>query len=787
MFGETLAWWLVVEAVGLLALPIAFVLFRRLPDRGYAFAKPVGILLGGYLFWLALTGHLLPNRPGSIVWVYLALAAVSAVIFRLRREEILDELRQRAHVILAVEVIFTAGLFLAAYLRSFIPEIDGTEKPMDFMFLNASSRSRFYPPADPWLSGFEVSYYYFGYVIQAMLGKLSALSTSVTYNLGLAGTAALAMTAAFGAGYNLVASGRRATISTALWAGGAAAVLLAVMGNLEGVLEFAKANGIGSESFYRSMGIANLAQAAQSDTWYPTDRTSFWWWWRATRVCPEANCIAEFPFFSFLLGDLHPHVMAIPFVLTAVGIGISLWMTEEPLNFDRWYFNPLMLLLTGVLIGGLGFLNTWDLPTFGSLLTLLVLARNVRLTGSWRQALGATAGFIVPLAVIAVIAYLPFYASFHSQASGIVSVDTAATRLLHAGLIWLPLVMLTLPVPLVVLSGDPASRTFPRVAAAAAAPVALLLVWAAVLGVRDSSVADAVSARGWNWLTTLFFAFAFSASALALWRVAERRDEEDEAGGLAPMLAMTVIGTLLILGGELFYIKDVFGSRLNTVFKLYYQAWLLLGIAGAFGLYWLVNQDAGRRTLGETLRGAWAGLAAVTIAGALLYPLGATLSRTEALSRANRSLDGLAFVKRSNPGESGAVDWIRNRAGPEEYLAEAVKGPYSDGGRIAARSGVPAVLGWPGHEVQWGRSGVFIGARQADIDRAYTTESLEEALRVLRKYGVKYVVVGSVERSKYPAAGLQKFNAGLQSVYRNGETAIYRLPIGELSATGVAP
>src|SRR5581483_140241 len=264
MFRETLGWWLAVEAVGLVVLPLAFVIFRRLPDRGYAFAKPVGVLLGGYLFWLSLTAHVLPNRPGSIVWCYLALAAVSALVFRARKREILQGLQERIGVVIAVEVVFTLGLFTAAYLRSYVPQIDGTEKPMDFMFLNTVSRSRYYPPADPWLAGFSASYYYFGYVLQGMLGKLAAVPTSVAFNLGLASTAALAGAAAFGLAYNLVALCRRATFAAAAAAGLAAVVLVLVIGNLEGVLEFAKANGVGSTGFFKAMAIANLAEAPLS-------------------------------------------------------------------------------------------------------------------------------------------------------------------------------------------------------------------------------------------------------------------------------------------------------------------------------------------------------------------------------------------------------------------------------------------------------------------------------------------------------------------------------------------
>src|SRR5262249_28681467 len=140
----------------------------------------------------------------------------------------------------------------------------------------------------------------------------------------LASTAALAASAAFGLGFNIVASRARATITAAIVTGLGAALLLAIIGNLEGLLEFGRANGVGAASFYRHMGIANLAEAHRSTTWYPTDDTSYWWWWRATRISPDAGSIPEFPFFSFLLGDLHPHVMAIPFVLTAVALAITL-------------------------------------------------------------------------------------------------------------------------------------------------------------------------------------------------------------------------------------------------------------------------------------------------------------------------------------------------------------------------------------------------------------------------------------------------------------------------------
>ncbi len=260
MILETFRWWLVISVIGLIALPIAMTLFRRLPGQGIAFAKPLGLLLTGYLFWLLLSLHLMTNRPGTIVWVLIALVALDYLLLRRRWREYLEALQERQGLFIATEVIFLVGLFVAAHIKSFIPEISGTEKPMDFMFLNASSRSTYYAPNDPWLSGYGISYYYFGYVINAMVGKLAALDTAVTFNLALAGTVALAATAAFGLGFEIVSALRRVAFRTAVGVGVAAIVLVMVAGNLEGVLEFAAANDALPASVESAADISGLAQ-----------------------------------------------------------------------------------------------------------------------------------------------------------------------------------------------------------------------------------------------------------------------------------------------------------------------------------------------------------------------------------------------------------------------------------------------------------------------------------------------------------------------------------------------
>src|SRR3990170_4056366 len=248
--SETLRWWVMMQVVGLALLPLCLTLFRRLPDRGYALSKAFGLLLLGYLFWILNVARILPNTTGGIWWALVLLAFA----------------REHWWLIGATEAIFLLAFITAAYLRSYVSAISGTEQPMDFMFLNAVTRGDGFPPEDPWLANENVAYYYFGYLLVSIMTRLSGLATSVGYNLGLSMIVALAVAGAFGLVYNLAAlrEGRAAEAgpgtpasgfsSRPLWRpmafGVIAAFLLAVMGNMEGLLEWLAAHGFGSNGFW---------------------------------------------------------------------------------------------------------------------------------------------------------------------------------------------------------------------------------------------------------------------------------------------------------------------------------------------------------------------------------------------------------------------------------------------------------------------------------------------------------------------------------------------------------
>ena len=326
--GALLTWFLSIELLGLLALPVVFALFRRLPDRGITLAKPAALVVFPYALWLLATLQIAPNHWATI-WVLLLLGGAAGWwLLRDAAAGLPAFLRANWRVFAAAELVFIALFLLWAWVASASPAINHTEKPMDLMFLNAVGQAPFFPPEDGWLSGHPVSYYYFGYLVMAFLGKLSGVASAVGYNLAVASVPALAGIGLFGLLYNLVrlsGGGMRAAIG----GGVAAALLLLLAGNLVGALEFAGAMGWGGSGFWQWVGIKDLGPAEGAGGVFPDQP---WWWWRSSRVIDTLQngqsldyTITEFPAFSYVLGDLHPHMMSLPFLLLPLSLMLNLY------------------------------------------------------------------------------------------------------------------------------------------------------------------------------------------------------------------------------------------------------------------------------------------------------------------------------------------------------------------------------------------------------------------------------------------------------------------------------
>ena len=180
MIFAVIGWWAVSTLTALIAFPIVWRVFPRLADRGFGFIRAVGIMAASYVLWIAANFGLLRNTFGGAVFVLILLAVLSLIVSRGKWNEIKDWVQENRKTILVMEILFLLAFLFWAFVRSTMPALDHTEKPMELAFLNGILRSETFPPLDPWLSGYAISYYYFGYVQIAFFAQLTSVVGSIS-------------------------------------------------------------------------------------------------------------------------------------------------------------------------------------------------------------------------------------------------------------------------------------------------------------------------------------------------------------------------------------------------------------------------------------------------------------------------------------------------------------------------------------------------------------------------------------------------------------------------------
>ncbi|HUU63282.1 MAG TPA: DUF2298 domain-containing protein [Dehalococcoidia bacterium] len=766
---DAFIWIITVELLSLIALPATFVLFKSLPDRGYAFGKALSILIISFLLWLAASAHILPNTQWAIILIIALLAVGSLFLFIRRRHQIMSFISENRRVIIATEAIFLLSFVLIAVVRAYNPEIIYTEKPMDFAFLNSILRSDYFPPNDPWLSGHALNNYYFGHMIMATLTKLTGISSAVTFNLSLALVFALAAIGAFSIVYNLVRL-CRGGIKAAIGFGLAAAGFLLLLGNLEVILELFYAHGVGSEGFWDWVNIKGLDTPYHSAHWYPTE---FWWWWRSTRVIDMVvggmsldYTINEFPSFSFILGDLHAHILSLPVVLLCLTLSLNILNTKESLGLSWLRRNILPFLIIIICLGALGPIHTWDLP-----ICLFIFIGAIFIQTRFKQSeRGWLKGWLA-LSLIMVVGvfllYLPFYLTFENPVSGILPWRGPDTRLFHYLIIWGLFLFIGISFALAQIRSGLRSISWRTICSISVAILLLWIIWAIVV------MATGGGSSIWGKLGHLVpLLILLGLITLAIVRRIKEADN-DNLGAIFTLL-LFFAALLLTIGCELFYVGDVFGTRMNTVFRFYFSAWVLFAIASAFSLYYLHRSWKVSSFSARLVKFSWWGVLIILVIYSFIYPITATWSKTNTFS-ASPTLNGLAWLQRSHPEEFEAVTWLNNNVDDAPVIVEAPGGEYTDYGRVSTYTGLPAILGWETRQWVWRGSDRYFAGRRGDIDKIYKGEDLNEVEAILEKYGVAYIYVGRLEREMYGAEVGEGFEDFMDVVFENDGVTIYKV------------
>ena len=754
-FAESVRWYLVLIAVSWGLAPFARWLLGGVPDRGATVARPMALLAVLWPTWFLSGISPIPFTTAGL-WVTLLVAGAIGWFRAYRGGWVTRDWIRMLVVVEALSLLAFAG-YVA--LRGFTPEITFTEQPMDIALLTSSARTNEIPPADPWFAGQPINYYYLGYFIHATISRLAHVPTWSGYNLALATTASMAMVAAGGVAFNVL----RRLVSMRLAVAGAAqsGFLVVLAGNMHAPIEYLRDR-----------------QAAVDQSWWGTIG------WSSSRIVVDTGSqqeqtINEFPWFSLLLGDLHPHLTALPFTLLAIMLALKLLVQPAPASESGWMrYAPLVV--AGAAVGALYPLNSLDLPTY----LVIVLGAMVLRQGLTRQAaLDASI-----LGISAVVVWLPFTVRFVPFAGA----DESGLPSWLRDLPVLPRVFTTIGWH----EGERTSASeFLTVFGMFWAIGTLYLLWQAIGYIRAADSPLVVS----KWAGAMAVAVVLAAVllpapvlilaglplGLALWLVSTGIRSGDARRLAAPALFAAAFGLVVLT--EFSFVQDVFSGRYNTLFKVYYQVWTLLAAGSAIAAVLLIRELRNR----AVLQGVAVAALGVGLLAAAAYPVIATVQWTRVHGERDwQGLDGAAYMGDHSAADLAAIRWLYDNAKQDDVIVEAPGCPYQiyevmPTSRMATFTGVPTIIGWDGHESQWRGGQPELSAQIAPRVQNVAAIYADPTSPLVEHYDVTLLFVGSFERDgagsacekagPYPIVNDPNFpGPGWEEVFASGDSRIYR-------------
>ena len=687
-------WYLLALVLGAAAMPLTGRLFRRFQDRGWMFSKVTAIAVSGFLTWFLVAVKIIKFTTMTCIVVTLVCAAASLILY-CREQKAGFECIPFAHLdlVYAEELLFFAAFLLWTYFAGFHPAAYGTEKFMDYGFMEAMMRSKTLPATDLWYSQGKINYYYGGQYFAVFLTKLSGAKVELTYNLMRTFVAGLAFAMPFSLVHQMVTDRLGKTRSR--WK----KALPSVTGILAGI----------SVSIAGNMHYVVYGQIIPFIQKLKGEEVSSYWFPDATRYIGfnpdvEDKTIHEFPCYSFVLGDLHAHVVDIMFVLLLLGL-LYAWMKKvrttelsgESMSRRKFWKKQLLmpqLLATGALLGMFHWTNYWDfviyfVVTCGAALFMNIIGQK----GKIRWALGVTAAQAAEILILATVIIMPFTLQFDTSNM----VQGIALAQHHS-----------LPHQLLVLWGLPGILTILFV-------VSLLIE--KLRGAEQKSL--------YHLLTSIRLPALF-----------------------AVLMGLCAIGLVLI--PELVYVRDIYengNARANTMFKLTYQAYIMFGMTMIYAIFRLLV--IGKNKILKVL--AFIGLFFfVWTCGYFGNSVHSWFGEVWKPSQ-YKGLNATAFLETDFPEDVNGIRWLKENISDAPVVLEANGDSYSEYERVSAMTGLPTIMGWYVHEWLWRGNLSDLNAKIEEIQEIYTSTDEARVKELLEEYNVSYIFVGSCERNKYGA------------------------------------
>ena len=803
------------------AYPLSAKLFPTSRSGGFTLGKPLGILSVALAIW-TLT-YLKIGRL-NIVFILIAIAGLAFACWypKSLRENALNTLNKSGTIenIAFEETLFALILTALCFFKGYNPDINGQEKFMDYGFMMSMVRDSHLPANDMWLSGYSINYYYFGQYIYALLMRLSMIKTGVMYNIAMCNSIALPFCMCYSIGQMLIDGARehgmRCNRFISIIAGILTGAAAFIFGNSHSFFYDEESIGNGLLELFYEWGI----DVGRTDHFFYPDST------RYIGYNPDSSLIEgiknggdytieEFPFYSYLVGDLHAHVCSTMVVLLVFALAVSLIsrvysyeLMQNVISSKEGFKDKLIeearylllpeIIAAAILVGVCQMTNYWDFLIYFIFGSMLLLVINTYRTPVFTSIFGAIL-FAVEIAgilgIYLVSAYIP---------------------VLHTVL---QIVLFAISLAVAAKLPSALTRTAAGMSFFFAVGSVVALPFNANFDMISNKIAPCVNHSSlyqlfilWGThviISVTFVVFVIIFKNAPAQRKGKKASHTDPVYG-SPiekffkernpidvlMSGSTVVGILLLIAPEIFYVRDIYTGgylRSNTMFKFTYAAFIILSICmvyAIFRLMFMTNRDGSFSTITFIL--------SIIFCFFLLIPAHYTLPSLKQRNGGGleteryKTLDGVAYladytspyVNNVRPGNLADYDacirWFNEEVTGSPVILEAYGLSYTDYNIVSAYTGLPSVCGWQTHEWLWRFHGIvdpetdllvsdpdqdvwelYLTPRHTDIDTMYTSNDAEAVYELLKKYNVQYVIVGDLERGKY--SGLD--NSGIFASY----------------------
>ena len=736
-------WWLLAFLMGMVAMPVTGRLFAGFEDKGWMFSKVLAITVTGFLTWFLVTAKILPFTAATCIGVSVVCAVGCGVLYHFQGKNGIDCFPSgKVNLIYGEEILFFIFFLMWTYFAGFRPQAYGTEKFMDYGFMEAMMRSTTLPARDLWYSEGTINYYYGGQYFAVFLTKLTGSKVELTYNLMRTFVAAFAFVLPFSLVRQMSVDRLRDCGKKGLAEGifGKSAVnqvekvrgwrsFVPVAAGLTAGLAVSIAGNMHYVVYSKIIPWIQKLQGKEVDSYWFPDAT------RYIGYNPDVpdKTIHEFPCYSFVLGDLHAHVVNVMFVLFLVGL-LYAWMRNvrmreavigRPGRKEFWKKQLLMphILLAAVMIGMFRFTNYWDFLIYFVVTGGVILFANVvQFEGKVKRILAVTAAQAVEIVIIFYVVSLPFTLQFDSMFKG-VGIAQYHSMIHQLSILWGLPVVLT-----VMLIG--------------------CIVW------------EKVKVRG--------------GQKMSLYRLMKAVSVPDL---FVVVMGLCAIGLIAI--PEFVYVRDIYengNARANTMFKLTYQAYMLFGMTMGYGIFRMIV------TAREKVFKVVSVIGLVLLCWTFGY-LGISVhSWFGDVWKVSdyKGLNATSFLENDFAEDVGGIQWLKENVKGSPVVLEANGDSYTGYERVSAMTGLPTLLGWYVHEWLWRDDTADLNQKSADVESIYTSSDVEYVKELVEKYGVSYIFVGSKEREKYEdRLNEETLNSIGTVVFRDERSETYILEVSE--------